>query len=146
MYFQTLPQQIWFVLMLLASGYAFWRGGRPERIVAVVNVLAWYLSAIAYEQRDWLGPEWGVFGVDAAFLGILVWLALTTNRLWLLFAAAFQLLSIVTHFAIGADPVLQAWAYRWALVIWSYCVLGSMVVGAYVWSRAGRPSQPPHRQ
>ncbi len=141
MYFQTLPQQIWLVLMLLASGFALWRGGRPERIVAAANLLAWYLSAIAYERRDWLGTEWGVFAVDTAFLAVLLWLALATNRIWLLFAAAFQLLSIVTHFAIGADPGLRAWAYRWALVIWSYCVLGSLVVGTYLWSRAtSRPS------
>ncbi|MDO8900020.1 MAG: hypothetical protein Q7V15_01555 [Phenylobacterium sp.] len=143
MYFVVLPQQIWFVAMVLVSGAALWRGGVPEKRVAVANVAAWFLTPLAYD-RDALGLQWGVLGVDALFLAYLLFLALTTDRLWLLFATAFQLLGIVTHVAMGVDEGVPALPYRWGLVIWSYLTLASLGVGAWVHrtqpARTGAPS------
>ncbi|MBA4794084.1 hypothetical protein [Phenylobacterium sp.] len=137
MYFAVLPQQIWFVLMMAVSGAALWGGGRPERRAALANVLAWLLTPLAYLPAARL--QWGVLAVDAAFLGYLLYLALTTNRLWLLFATAFQLLGIVTHMATAADVYLPALPYRWGLVIWSYLVLASLAAG--VWLHWGPPQR-----
>jgi len=131
LYFAVLPQQIWFVAMILVSGAALWRGGIPEKRVAVANVAAWFLTPLAYD-RDLAGLQWGVLGVDALFLAYLLFLALTTDRLWLLFATAFQLLGIVTHVAMAADADVPALPYRWGLVIWSYLTLASLAVGAWV--------------
>ena len=78
MYFAVLPQQIWFIAMILVSGAALWRGGIPEKRVAVANVAAWFLTPLAYD-RDLAGLQWGVLGVDALFLAYLLFLALTTT-------------------------------------------------------------------
>ena len=131
MYFAVLPQQIWFIAMVLVSGGALWRGGIPEKRVAVANVAAWFLTPLAYD-RDLTGLQWGVLGVDGLFLAYLLFLALTTDRLWLLFATAFQLLGIVTHVAMGVDEGVPALPYRWGLVIWSYLTLAALAVGAWV--------------
>ena len=140
MYFTVLPQQIWFALMMLVSGWALWRGGTPEKRVAVANVAAWFLTPLTYDANA-SGLQWGVLGVDGLFLAYLVWLALTADRLWLLFAAAFQLLGVVTHVALAVDSGVPALPYRWGLVIWSYLVLASLAVGV-VMHRA-QPARTP---
>ncbi|HMO43387.1 MAG TPA: hypothetical protein PKB04_08705, partial [Phenylobacterium sp.] len=81
MYFTVLPQQIWFALMMLVSGWALWRGGTPEKRVAVANVAAWFLTPLTYDANA-SGLRWGVLGVDGLFLPFLVWLALPADRLW----------------------------------------------------------------
>lgn len=124
-------QLVWLTLMLSVTGAALWRGGEPERVVAVGNVLAWFLTPIAQDHGELFDPQWGMLGVDAAFLALLLFLALRENRVWLLFAAAFQLLTVVIHFAILADPNLRSLVYMRGLVIWSYLVLFSLAVGVF---------------
>ena len=122
--------------MAAVSGFAFWRGGRPERLVAAVNIAAWLASPLVEDHRNWLDPQWGILGVDILFLAVLLWLALRTDRRWLLFAAAFQLLGVVTHGAMMADRTVGGWAYITAGVIWSYLVLTSLAVGTWFqWRR-----------
>lgn len=134
--------------MALVSGFALWRGGAPERRVAVANVAAWFITPLTIEA-DAAGPQWGVLGVDGLFLAYLLWLALTADRLWLLFATAFQLLGVVTHLALAVDQGVPALPYRWGLVIWSYLVLASLAVGAFVHrsqpAKTGAPSADTRR-
>lgn len=136
MFVQNLPQQVWLVLMLSVSAYAFLRGGAPERVVSIANILAWFLTPLVYDRQHWFAPQIGVMLVDVGFLFLLLQQALTTNRIWLLFAAAFQFLGVITHLAIVADGTVRALPYRWGLVIWSYMVLVSLAAGA--WSVRGR--------
>ncbi len=135
MYFAVLPQQIWFVLMTAVSVAALWGGGPPERRAALANLAAWFLTPLAYLPEARL--QGGVLAVDVLFLAYLLYLALTTDRLWLLFACAFQLLGVVTHVAMAADAQVPALPYRWGLVIWSYLVLASLAAG--VWRHWSRP-------
>lgn len=135
LFFQTVPQLVWLTCMTLVSGFALWRGGRPERLVSIANVAAWFLTPLAHQ---WLDPNWGVFAVDLAFLAVLLWLALTTDRTWLLFAAAFQLLGVVIHVAIAVDRSVMALAYMRGVVIWSYLVLASLGVGTWLYARQRR--------
>lgn len=128
--------------MLLVSGFALWRGGRPERWVALANLLAWILTPLAY-RNDLIDPQWGVFLVDVGFLVLLAGLAMTTDRNWLLFAAAFQLLAVMTHIAIAVDRGVRTLAYFRGLVIWSYLVLGALAVGAWMFRRHRRPTEAP---
>lgn len=137
MVFATLAQQTWIVLMLLVSGFALWRGRGPERAVALANLAAWILTPLAY-RNSLMDPQWGVFIVDGMFMLLLVWFAVTTDRSWLLFAAAFQLLAVITHIAIAVDPGVRTLAYFRGLVIWSYLVLGALAVGAWNMHRERR--------
>ncbi|MDP3854577.1 hypothetical protein [Phenylobacterium sp.] len=122
--------------MALVCGFAFWRGRRPEWIAAGACILAWALTPLAQNSRNWFDPQWGVFAVDLALLMVLAWLALTTDRTWLLFASAFQLLAVIIHLAILVDPSVTPMPYRQGLVIWSYLVIASLGVGVWLeWRR-----------
>jgi hypothetical protein len=136
--------QIWLAVMIAVSAYAFMRGGRPERMVAIANIVA-YLATIAVQNRqDWFHPQWSMLAVDVAFLALLVGMALMVDRYWLLFASAFQLLGVVTHLAIIADPSVRSLAYLRSLGIWGYMVLVALAVGAYgVARRPGGVASPP---
>lgn len=129
--FNTTPEFIWAVAMAIVSAYALWRGGRTERAVAVANVVAWVATIIVQDRRNWVDPQWGMMLVDAGFLGFLLLLVVRTDRVWILPAAAFQLLALITHIGIIADPGVRAWAYMTALILWSYLVLICLAVGSY---------------
>lgn len=131
------PERIWAAAMFAVSAYALWRGGRIERLVAGANILAWLATITVQNRQDWLHPQWGVLVVDVGFLALLLALVVRTTRGWVMPAAAFQLLAVVTHMAIMADKGVRAWAYITALILWSYLVLISLAVGAYVYDRFG---------
>ena len=140
-FFQTLPQQIWAIYVLSAVAFAFWRGGRPERLVAVAAVVASIASALLVNQRDWLSPQWGDLIVDLAFLGLLGFLAFASDRKWTLWATAFQLISVVIYVARMVDPRVGARAPYRAIVIWSYLIIAALAVGTWLhWRRQARES------
>jgi hypothetical protein len=127
--------------MGLVCGYALWRGGRPERLTALASLGAWLLSRLVFNYRDWVDPQWAVLAVDVAFLIALTTLAVTTDRTWALFAAAFQLLGVIIHLAITLDHGIRALAYVRGLVIWSYLVLIALGVGTWLHARRSSTSQ-----
>lgn len=133
------PERIWAVAMFAVSAYALWRGGRVERLVAGANILAWIVTIVVQNRQDWLNPQWGVLAVDVAFLGLLLALVVRTTRTWVMPAASFQLLAVVTHMAIMADRGVRAWAYLTALILWSYLVLITLAAGTYLQSRVSAP-------
>lgn len=129
---------VWTVAILLVSAFALVRGGPLERLVAVANLCAW-IATMAVQDRlswidpsDWVDPQWGVLVVDVAFALLLIGLAVTRDRNWLLFAAAFQLLGVVTHLAMIVDDGFRARTYLTGLIIWSYLVLAALGVGTWL--------------
>ena len=138
--FSSTPERVWAVVMFAVSAFALWRGGRTERAVAVANIVAWIATIVVQTRHDWLAPQWGVLAVDVLFLLLLLWFVVRSSRLWILPAAAFQLLAVVTHAAILADGGVRAWAYVTALILWSYLVLITLAVGTYTnWRGASAP-------
>ena len=138
--FSSTPERVWAVAMFAVSAFALWRGGRTERAVAVANIVAWIATIVVQNRHNWLDPQWGVFAVDVVFLLLLLWFVVRSSRLWILPAAAFQLLAVVTHAAILADGGVRAWAYVTALILWSYLVLITLAVGTYTnWRGASAP-------
>src|SRR5204863_224878 len=82
--FHTVSQFIWVAANVLVCGFALWKGGWPERITALTSLIASRASALAENLTNWVDPQWGVFGIDAAFFALLLIMALRTNRTWLL--------------------------------------------------------------
>jgi hypothetical protein len=125
----TLPQQIWAVCMLAVCAFTFWRGGAPERIASSLLIVGSVAAGIVQNRHDFSQTQWGDLVVDVAFLAILLWLALRTDRHWPMFAAAFQLISVITYVARMVDSRVGALAPYQAVVIWSYMILGAISVG-----------------
>ncbi|MBW8304976.1 MAG: hypothetical protein K0M78_13830 [Brevundimonas sp.] len=117
---------------------ALFRGGRLEKEVAVVVAVAWLASALA-PLNGRVGPAWVLIGIDIALLLYLLYRAAFSRRWWPIFAAAFQLLIVATHFTFAARLQLEQWAYFTAYYLWSWGVLVCLAAGALTTPRPGSP-------
>ena len=71
----------------------------------------------------------------------MVVLALRSHRYWPIWAAGFQLLAIITHWAHSLDRTLNGWTYMTAGIIWGYLLVGTLAVGTWnVWRRRAYPT------
>ncbi|HEV2570021.1 hypothetical protein [Sphingomonas sp.] len=119
------------LLLLLASGYAVWRGGAPERIVGVSLLLAGLLTRLAYQPFAvrFVAVDWGVLAIDLALLAILLAVALYADRFWPLWLAAFHALGTGAHLVRGLDYRIEPVAYAILLAAWSYPMILLLVIG-----------------
>jgi len=129
---------IWLGLMLFGVALALWRGGRPERIYAVMLVLGSFATRFSENHANMADAQVGIFVVDVVFLAGVTSLAMLTDRWWLLFASAFQVVEVVTHAAMMLDHSLRGLAYFRGLAIWSYLSLASLLVGLWLYDRDRR--------
>jgi hypothetical protein len=131
----TLPALIGFVVMAAVCLYALIKGGRPEKIAAVVIAVAWAASALLQDRIHILSPQWAVAWLDVVLFVVLLGMALVWRRGWLMFASASQLLTAATHFTTLLDPRLFALAIITAYYIWSYATLGALAWGTHLAAR-----------
>lgn len=136
---------VWNTAMVVVAAYALWRGSRIEAFVGLVSIAAALLSAVIHHGATGHQTRWDVLVVDVGFFLILLVLVLKSDRIWLLFASAFQLLQIVIHLAIMADDGVRSLAYANALGVFSYGVLLSITVGTWLNHRERRPRALPGR-
>ena len=116
---------------MIVCGLALWRGRDDERLAAAATLANWGISLVVFRAGS-DATQWFVMAADLVLLTLLVWLSLRTTRYWPLFAAAFALLTIVTHIAHALDTGVSSWAYLTAGLIWSY--LGLIAIGYGAWT------------
>ncbi|HXA40934.1 MAG TPA: hypothetical protein VNW53_18180 [Phenylobacterium sp.] len=133
----ALPPWVGLAITVIVGGGAFWKGGREEQVAAGGLMLSWLTTLVLRDPR-WSGTQWGAFGADICLLVLLAAVALRTRRYWPLFAAAFQLLCVVTHIARIVDPGVRAWAYATGQVIFSQWVFFAVGIGVFNTWRASR--------
>jgi hypothetical protein len=126
----TMNVALFALLQLAASGYAVWRGGKPERFVAIAMFAAAFATLIAYAplSRRFAGAEVGVLLVDIALFAGLTGIALNANRYWPMAVASLQLASLIVHLGKLLDLTMGGWAYALLLKLWSYPMLLTLVV------------------
>ncbi len=105
-----------FLILLVASvGYAFWRGGSPERIGAAVllgGTLASFFAVSGAHAR-WLNLETGLLIVDAAMM------------------AALLIVQVAGHFLKTLDPHIYPFLYWLTSSLWSYLVTAILIVATH---------------
>ncbi|OSZ70504.1 hypothetical protein CAP39_05875 [Sphingomonas sp. IBVSS1] len=109
-------------------------GGRDERFAAYAFIAATVLSWLL--DNDYHGVQMSVLAIDLALLCGLVALALTSDRFWPMYAAAFQLVGTMVHIGSMTETGDFAWAYAVGLVFWSYPVMAALIAGSWL---EGRP-------
>ncbi len=129
MLFMTAPQAIWNGSMVAVAGLAAWRGKWEERTIAFAMVIDSLATNVFQNTHDWSAPQWADLVIDASYLVLMVWVALKSNRVWPLFAAAFQLIDVAIYLAFVVDGRVGALAPFFAIEIWSYLILIVVVVG-----------------
>lgn len=120
-----------FAIAAIASGLALWKGGQPERYAAAVFLFTVGLQFLLYQLSHPRLSE-----VDAVSLLtdlILVTgfsaIALNAKRIWPLWAAALQLLSLSSHFPRFVDNEILAPVYAIMSSSPTGVVLLLMIVG-----------------
>jgi hypothetical protein len=128
-----LPKQVFWAILLLICGYAYWRGRSEERAAATVALLAtiathFVISPLAVRYTR---VEFGLLGIDLAVLAAFVVIALYSSRFWPLWTAGFQLTVTMSHMLKSIDLGLMPKAYAAAAVFWSYPILLVILVGTW---------------
>lgn len=129
---------------------AVWRGRWEERVVAMAFAVTLAILSAAPRYHgfahlyDVAGSRVGVLGVGLAFLAVLLVVALRSRRMWASWAAALQMLIIVSHLAFMARPdVIESWAYISSVVIWTWWEIIALSFGvADAWAE-GAVRRPP---
>jgi hypothetical protein len=121
------------ILLALCCGYAWWKGGGPERSAATVYLAGVVLTNVAQTVSGtwWTNVEAGVFAADVAMLFGLLAIALAAERFWPLWLTALHLLGTTGHVVKMADPTLIRWGYAFIIAVWSYPMLGLIALGTW---------------
>jgi len=108
-------------LMISSTAFAFWRGGPPEKVAAIIFTLgAYYTAAMFSGSTRFQSVEVGVLVVDVFVLIAMIALALRADRFWPLWLAALQLVGTAAHGARFVDPNLAGRTYAFLLAVWAY--------------------------
>lgn len=123
---------------LLVSGYALFRGGAPERIVAIAMVVAAAATGLISpgSAPDFSRLVRALLLIDLGFLIAVLTVALFADRYWPLWIAALQLTALAIHGVRVYDPTLVPYAYAWTAAKAAYVML--LLLGAGVWRHAAR--------
>jgi hypothetical protein len=134
---------LFWLLLLVSCGYALWRGGKYERMAAMVFVAATVLSILGESplRSRYVGVEISDVIVDTAVLFAVVGIALVSDRFWPLWAAGLQLVDSMSHVMKAIDADLLPKVYGAAERFWSYPILAILLVGAWRQNRRSAAEQ-----
>jgi len=111
---------------------ALWKGDREERMAGVVLLLTTIFTPLIQDRIHWMDPGARFLIEDSLLLVLLLGLAMRHGRTWMLFAAAFQLLSTLSHPAAHLSPRVGPIAYIVIFQLFSYGVYLSLGAGVLV--------------
>ena len=120
-------------LALLATGLmALHCGQRGERVGFCIILVAWIVSALVERRSSWIEPQYALFAVDVVTLGLLIWVHRTYGRLWPLVAAAFQVISVLSHPLFWINMPALARAFYYANFSIGFLLLGAIWGGCVI--------------
>jgi hypothetical protein len=132
---------LFFLLLTGVTVYAFFKGGRDERLAVAICLAATLgsLGVMLPEEVDYRDLQPLVALIDIAVFAGFTWIALRSDRFWPLWVAGLQLTSTTGHLLKLLKPDMVSLAYSASLALWSYAILLILAIGTW---RAARRSQP----
>ena len=127
--FHTLASQIGLAIVTAVCLFSAWAGGREQKIVAAICFAAWILSAAMQDLTFPQHPDYDTLVLDIGLMIAFVLMALKARRAWMSGLAAFQTLTMASHFAMILDSRIWPTAAITAYLIWSYLVLACLFWG-----------------
>ncbi|MCY1246135.1 hypothetical protein D9M72_593410 [compost metagenome] len=120
-------------LLILTAGYAWWRGGGPERIAAAAMLVATVVSALvrANVRHRFADVDTGLLIVDGLLLIVLVAVALRADRGWPLLVAALHLMTVGAHGIRLIEPGMIPVTYAVLIALWSYPMQVALAIGTW---------------
>ena len=133
---------IWLAMLLVASLYAFARGGAPERVAAAVLFsmlpIDWLYHAIWGNVTVYSTLNVGHFINDLWLLIALTVLGLRANRIWVLGQASIQLIAVIAHLVRWQTPLVDPDIYA-AFTRWtSYLQIALLFAGTMAHHRRSK--------
>ncbi len=132
---------LFWIAMVGVCGYAVVCGGRPERLGAAINMVAW-LATVAMRLTSasaWLPAALSVLVIDVAVTIGFFWLATTSTRFWPIWAFGFALSNLLVSVAGALLPHVVLFAYHTGLGISAYLALCALALGTYGLPRNADP-------
>ena len=132
---------VYWTLLALTCAYALIRGGRDERVIAIVCLIASVVTAFVLSPwtERYAQIEAGEMLVDLGVLAAFIAVALRSDRYWPLWVAGLQLTSSIAHLMKGIHIDLLPQAYAAATKAWSYPILFIILIGT--WRQQRRTSR-----
>lgn len=120
-------------VLVMVCGFALIRGGRPERIGALINLVASGGTTILrlMDVGFYAPADVVVLSIDIAVTVGFFRLATTTTRFWPIWALGFAFASLLVSVAGALLPQLHLFAYHTGLGIYAYLALGALTLGTY---------------
>lgn len=128
--FDTLAAQLGAVFVVLVCAFAFMKGDEPERIGGGVYVLGWFASLLV-QSANLYEASLGLFAIDVVMLGVLGALVWKSRRAWPVWAAAMQLLIVMSHIVIYVDVRPPVASFVTVINLAGYGVLIALAIGTF---------------
>lgn len=127
----AMTQTVFLGLLFGTLLYAAFQGAAPERIGALIVASATIATIVVPKvgQITFARFEPNVFAVDLLMAIALILLALRAQRYWPIWAAALQIDTVVSHFAMLFAPRVMPWGYAVAEIAWSYPIVILLAAG-----------------
>ena len=135
--------------LLTACGFALVRGAAPERLVALMLLLAALAGMVSsYLRHQYTHVEVSLLVIDFALLVGLVAIALRANRFWPIWLTSLHTVAVTVHGVRAYLPELPGWTYSRAVSLIAYPMLLILLIGAQrhhvrTKVRGGEPSWSP---
>ncbi|MEC3912326.1 hypothetical protein U5A82_18155 [Sphingobium sp. CR2-8] len=117
------------LLTLLGCLFAGLFGGRDGRWFVLFFLGCVVLTIPAQLAGSWHATQLWLMLVDSTLLGCLVWLMLRSTRYWPIWAAASQLLTVLTHVATMvmlqfSDRIYAGLSTVWVIPLLLFTIIG----------------------
>jgi hypothetical protein len=132
--FDTIYAQVGAVLMVGVCGFAFIKGDEPERIGAGAYLMAWFATLLLQDEIGAHQVQRVMFAIDAVILIVFCALSWKSANTWPVWAAALQLLPVLSHFLMAIDMRPPAWSFYAIQNLASLGILVAITAGTFwVW-------------
>jgi hypothetical protein len=122
---------LFYPLLLACCGYAFLRGGPPERTCAILMLVGTLMTVWATPPigQRFAHLELTIFIVDVGLFVGFLGIALFAQRYWPMWMASMQLVAVASHSTSLLVKTPLPWAYAVAIAFWSYPMLVMLAWG-----------------
>ena len=126
---------LYLIFLVATLTYALRKGGKDERLGAVTILAGTLLSEFASHLgpnaggAGWARADIDMMAIDMAALIAFVAIAYRSTKFWPIWAAAAQLVAVLTHLAVILNPPLLRTIYATAQPFWIFPVLAALAIG-----------------
>ncbi|MEJ7926100.1 hypothetical protein WG908_04930 [Sphingobium sp. AN641] len=117
------------LLTLFTCGFATLCGGRDGRMFAIFLIVSVLLTIPAWLAGSWQGTQIWLLMVDGLFFVSLVWLMLRSPSYWPIWAAASQMMTVLTHVVTliietFSDRIYEGLSTVWVIPLLLFTLIG----------------------